>query len=95
MGSQCVIARGDKGQRTHLQLLLYDLDVVSLQEVQLVRSHPVQLCKQVGEEHSRHRFIVSCCVPERQTERQQLSSILCVGGHSCYGADDLIICWIR
>lgn len=50
---------------THLQLLLNYFHVVSLQEVQLVRADPVQLRKQIGEEHSWQGFIAGSCVPDR------------------------------
>lgn len=50
---------------THLQLLLNYFHVVSLQEVQLVRADPVQLRKQIGEEHSWQGFVTGSCVPDR------------------------------
>lgn len=60
---------------THLQLLLDDFHVVSLEEVLLVGAHPVQLGQQVAEQHRRHRLIGGCHVPGKQTKKKMMADI--------------------
>ena len=64
-GIRLPVALGDGGKVTHLELLLNYFHVVSLQKVQLVGAHPVQLREQIGKEHSSQGFIIGSRVPGR------------------------------